>query len=157
MQPSSFEEAVADIIRDDPRYRLDAYLFVKDALDATVNMLEKPNDGPGRHVSGQELLEGIREYALQEYGPMCRTVLATWGIHRSEDIGEIVFNLVDHDILRKTGDDKREDFAAGYDFHEAFVRPFRPAVSRMRTGSGRKTKTKTKTKTDDGGTRNEAV
>ncbi|MCX7591081.1 MAG: hypothetical protein N2255_05575 [Kiritimatiellae bacterium] len=126
MENGPFMEAVAKICQKDPRYRPDAYLFVRDALDFTVKALNKPAQGPARHVTGQELLEGIRRYALQEYGPMTSTVLRSWGIRRTEDFGEIVFNLVEAGKLGKTERDKKEDFANGYDFYEAFVRPFLP-------------------------------
>jgi uncharacterized repeat protein (TIGR04138 family) len=78
-------------------------------------------------VSGQELLEGIREFALEQYGPMTFALLEGWGLRRCEDFGEIVFHLVDYGVLGKTEQDRREDFAGGYDFREAFLRPFEPA------------------------------
>jgi len=128
-----FDEAVRTICGRDPRYDRQAYFFVREALDFTVKMLKKPESGQARHVTGQELLEGIRRYALQEFGPMAITVLRGWGIRRTEDIGEIVFNLVDAGRLGKTKDDSREDFAGGYDFEEAFVRPFLPPSRRETT------------------------
>lgn len=115
-------EILKAILARDFRYTQEAYLFVRAGLEFTVRQLEKP-----RHVSGQELLEGIRTFALQEFGPMSKTVLAGWGIERTEDVGEIVFNLVDTGLLGKTERDCREDFADGYDFEEAFRRPFLPA------------------------------
>jgi len=89
-------------------------------------MLSKPTEGPERHVSGQELLDGIRKYALQEYGPLSRTVLAQWGITTTDDFGQMVFNLVQKGILGKTEQDKIEDFKNGYDFNVAFRKPFLP-------------------------------
>ena len=79
-------------------------------------------------MSGQQLLEGIREFALRQYGPMAITVLDEWGVRRCEDFGEIVFNLVDHGhgLFGKTETDSREDFKGGYDFEEAFKKPFLP-------------------------------
>ncbi|MBM4142307.1 MAG: hypothetical protein FJ225_01745 [Lentisphaerae bacterium] len=126
MQQSQFFEAVRKIHEQDPRYDPEAYLFVREALDYTVKMLDKPATEPGRHVSGQELLEGIREYAVNEFGPMALTVLKSWGVTCTADIGEMVFNLVNAGILGKTDEDRREDFAGGYDFHEAFAKPFQP-------------------------------
>jgi uncharacterized repeat protein (TIGR04138 family) len=79
-------------------------------------------------VSGHELLEGIRLYALQQFGPMARTVLEDWGIRACEDFGEIVFNMVEHKILSKTDDDSREHFKGGYDFRDAFEKPFIPSA-----------------------------
>jgi len=136
MKTPIFEDAVMEIVRMDSRYDPQAYIFVREALDYTAKTLNKPDKGPARHVTGGELLEGIRRYALRTYGPMARRVLAHWGINRTEDFGEIVFNLVEKGVLGKTENDRREDFADGYDFHEAFVRPFLPAA----TAATRKTK-----------------
>jgi len=113
----------------DPRYALEAYLFVREALEFTSKSLKKPKTGPMHHVSGRELAEGARDLALDQFGPLALKVLDTWGIHRTEDFGEIVFNLVEAGELGKTAEDKREDFADGYDFHETFAAPFRPKSS----------------------------
>jgi uncharacterized repeat protein (TIGR04138 family) len=75
-----------------------------------------------RHLTGQQLCEAARRYALQQYGFMARTVLGTWGIHSTRDLGEIVFNMIDIGQMRKTRKDKREDFHDVYDFNEAFTR-----------------------------------
>jgi uncharacterized repeat protein (TIGR04138 family) len=112
---------------------------VREALDFTSKLLEKPADGPKRHVSGTELLEGIRRYALQEFGPMSLTVLNTWGITTTADFGEIVFHLVEVGLLGKTEEDRREDFADGYNFHEAFARPFLPKSSKKAAAEKRST------------------
>lgn len=100
-------------------YPIDAYAFLMDALHFTVSKFEKT-----RQVSGQELLEGIRDYALQEFGPMARTVFKYWKIHETLDFGKLVFALVEAGILRKQPEDKLEDFKDGYDFDKAFARPF---------------------------------
>ena len=76
--------------------------------------------------SGKELLEGIKAYALDEFGPMAYTVFSEWGVHGSQDFGEIVFNLVESGRLGKTENDSREDFKNGYLFEEAFLKPFEP-------------------------------
>ena len=109
------------VLKNDPRYVAEAYHFVRSGLDFTVRKLKKP-----RHVSGQELLDGMREYALQEFGPVAKRVLSEWGITECVDFGNIVFNLVNEGLLGKTDDDSIEDFTQGYDFHEAFIQPFRP-------------------------------
>ncbi|MEM7393673.1 MAG: Minf_1886 family protein [Verrucomicrobiota bacterium] len=126
MKKISFEEALQQILDEDSRYDEHAYLFIREALDHTIKALAKPTEGPGRHVTGGELLEGIREFALNEYGPMTYTILKKWGVNTTEDMGELVFNLVDKGILGKTDEDRREDFARGYDFEEAFRGPYRP-------------------------------
>ena len=115
------------ITQRDPRYDLEAYLFLREALEFTVQKLKKATRGPLRHVSGAELAEGFREYAIDQFGPLTFAVLAKWGLHRTEDIGAIVFNLVEAGELGKTDQDHPEDFNNLYDFHEAFQRPFLPA------------------------------
>jgi uncharacterized repeat protein (TIGR04138 family) len=131
MQQVNFEEVVERIAAQDTRFHRDAYYFLREALDFTQKQHSKPRksapDAPGHHVTGQELLDGIRRFALQQYGPMARTLLEEWGIRRSEDFGEIVFNMVEQRLLGKTETDSREDFKGGYEFEEAFVKPFQPA------------------------------
>ena len=143
MSQSVFMEDVRKICEADPRYDAAAYYFIREALDYTVKTLNKPPEGAGRHVSGKELLEGARRYALKEYGPMAMTVLGAWGVKRTEDIGEVVFNLVESKRLGKTESDSREDFRGGYDFYEAFRKPFAPASgaggTKPRAGADRRT------------------
>jgi uncharacterized repeat protein (TIGR04138 family) len=128
MHEVSFEEALVKIRAKDPRYHRDAYLFVREALDHTQKTIGKDPRGRIRHVTGQELLGGIREYALQQFGPMTKTVLEEWGICCSRDFGEIVFNMVEVGWLAKTDKDSRADFENGYDFDEAFRKPFLPGT-----------------------------
>lgn len=127
MQTQSFDTVLEQILARDPRYAREAYHFVREALDYTQRAISRANQGRMRHVTGQELLAGIRAYALQQYGPMALTLLQEWGVRRCEDFGEIVFNLVDAGVLSKTETDSRNDFAHGYDFEEAFRKPFLPS------------------------------
>lgn len=129
MSTRDFSEVVDLIRKENPRFDKGAYFFVKGALDHTLKSIKKEaGEGRvGRHVSGRELLAGIREFALDQYGPLAYTVLDRWGVRQCEDFGEIVFHLVDYGVLGKTEQDRREDFRDGFDFHEAFVRPFEPA------------------------------
>jgi uncharacterized repeat protein (TIGR04138 family) len=128
MQAASFEEAIEQIAAQDLRYNAEAYFFLREALDHTHKITGKPpKKNEVRHVSGQELLKGIREYALHQFGPMTLTVLEEWGIKRCEDFGEIVFNMVENKLLAKTEQDSRDDFRNGYDFHDAFCKPFLPS------------------------------
>lgn len=127
MHGINFDEVLDRIVSQDNRFTRDAYFFVREALDHTQKMIGKlPKDDAPRHVSGQQLLAGIREYALQQYGPMAMAVLGEWGIHRCEDFGELVFNMVENSLLAKTDQDTREDFKGGYEFEEAFRKPFVP-------------------------------
>jgi len=102
------------LIRDD-RYSREAYRFVQEGLEFTVQ-----RRGRRGHVSGKELLEGIRDLARDRFGLMARTVLNQWGVHSTSDVGEIVFNLVDAQVMSKQDSDTREDFANVYDFEEVF-------------------------------------
>lgn len=126
MQEVNFDEVVEKLCRQDPRFTPDAYHFTREALDYTQKLISRENKGAVRHVSGQELLEGIRQYALQQYGPMTVTVLEEWGVKSCRDFGEIVFNMVESRLLQKTEKDTREDFRQGYDFTDAFRKPFWP-------------------------------
>jgi len=124
MHELSFEETVQQIMTKDSRYRQDAYHFLRDALDHTKKTVGKK----ALHVTGQQLLAGIREFGLNQFGPMALTVFEEWGIKSCKDFGEIVFNLVDNGVLAKTESDSRADFADGYNFWEAFRRPFVPST-----------------------------
>ena len=129
-------QQLALLLKEDRRYRLDAYLFVFEALSYAQDVMglgtESPSEPPidpeeeeeseesQRHVTGQELCEAIRRFALQQYGLMAKTVLTSWGIHETGDFGEIVFNLIRIGRMRKTPHDRREDFDNVYDFETAF-------------------------------------
>ena len=128
MQPQNFDEVLDQVVKADPRYHREAYHFLREALDYTQRAISKANQGKLRHVTGQELLAGIRGFALQQFGPMAITLLGEWGLRRCEDFGELVFNLIDHGVLSKTDTDTRADFAGGYDFDEAFRKPFLPST-----------------------------
>ncbi|HEV7866090.1 MAG TPA: Minf_1886 family protein [Chthoniobacteraceae bacterium] len=138
MQKLDFGEALDLIHSRDPRYDREAYHFLRDALDYTIKQRKKAKEGIG-HVSGQQLLEGIRQYALKQFGPMVPTVLGYWGVERCDDFGEMVFNLIRVGIFGKTDRDSIEDFKPGYSFQEAFVAPFLPdqpsAHPRLNAGS----------------------
>jgi uncharacterized repeat protein (TIGR04138 family) len=125
MHEANFEEGLDLILAQDPRYRRDAYLFVRDALDFTQKTAAREHRD-GLHVTGQELLTGIRDYTLTMFGPMAITVLEEWGITKCEDFGEIVFNVVEAGLFSKTDTDSRADFQNGYDFDDAFRKPFLP-------------------------------
>src|SRR4030088_1137350 len=129
MQKIGFAEALDSIVASDPRYQRDAYVFLRDALDYTTKQQKKTKGASVRHVAGPELLKGVREYALKEFGPMVVTVLSYWGIRSTEDIGHMVFNLIGAGIFGKTEEDSIEDFKNVYDFEDAFVKPFAPLQS----------------------------
>ncbi len=130
MAPRDFSQAVDLICREDTRYAKEAYFFVRQSLDHTIKKLKPSRKQGNNHVNGQELLSGIRDYALECYGPLTHTLLTQWGVSTCEDFGNIVFNLVDYELLGKTQDDSQKDFSGGYDFREAFLVPFMPKSSR---------------------------
>ncbi len=100
-------------------YKPEAYGFALAVLHHTLAKLSKR-----RHISGQELLEGIRAYALEQFGPMARTVLNYWGIRDTTDFGKIVFALVEAGLMQKCEEDSIEDFRGGFDFQEAFDKKY---------------------------------
>ena len=125
--PEDLETAIRErILARDTRYALAAYFFLYEALAFTQKKLKRddPNmDIDQRHVRGQELIEGIRDYATELFGPLAPTVFRNWGLTATQDFGDIVFNLVENDLLNKTDADRREDFANGFDFDTAFDGP----------------------------------
>jgi uncharacterized repeat protein (TIGR04138 family) len=127
MQKIGFAEALGSILASDPRYQRDAYVFLRDALDFTTKQQKKIKGATVRHVAGPELLDGVRQYALKEFGPMALTVFESWGIRCCEDIGNMVFNLIAAGIFGKTEEDSIEDFKNVFEFEDVFVKPFRPA------------------------------
>jgi uncharacterized repeat protein (TIGR04138 family) len=132
---------IAQLIQEDRRYSFEAYVFVFEALQYAQNILQMGADSPSepivpeeeesgerppeRHVTGQELCEAIRLYALEQYGYMAKLVLNNWGIHNTGDFGEIVFNLIRIGQMRKTPSDTRVDFDNVYDFEAAFKQDFK--------------------------------
>ncbi|HTL79810.1 MAG TPA: Minf_1886 family protein [Candidatus Babeliales bacterium] len=127
MQKIGFAEALESVVVHDPRYQRDGYIFLRDALDFTTKQQKKSKGVSVRHVSGPELLDGVRQYALKEFGPMVMTVFDSWGIRSCEDVGHMVFNLIGAGVFGKTEQDSIQDFKNVYDFEEAFVKPFAPA------------------------------
>lgn len=129
---------IAALLREDRRYKFEAYVFVFDALRYAHDKLgmgketpseplepdlarrrperEEATTGKERHLTGQELCLAIRQFALEQFGFMAKTVLNTWGVHKTGDFGEIVFNLIRVGEMRKTRDDRREDFDDVFDF-----------------------------------------
>ncbi len=134
---------IAKIIEKDSRYDAEAYGFVLSSLHFLLVKKRKR-----RHVSGQELLEGIRQYGLRQFGPMTRTVLGYWGIKSTADFGEIVFNLVKFGLMRKSSEDSKDDFNNVYDFKKAFDRPYRlshnPRISALKKYPAQRSRNQTK-------------
>lgn len=132
-------DPLAGILERDSRYSRDAYEFVFDALGYAHRRLGMGEPGPAddfgdedeyieRHITGQGLCEAIRQYALEQYGLVAKTVLADWGVRSTSDFGEIVFNLIDIGRMKKSGQDRREDFDDVFDFDQAFRQSFKITI-----------------------------
>lgn len=129
MQPIHFEESVISILKRDQRYDGQAFFFLKDALDFTLKRFLDGASGRSRHVSGKELLEGFRDYALEQYGPMAATLMEEWGIRQTRDVGNMVFLLIEEQVFGKQESDKPEDFEGLFDLDQALRAPFLPTKS----------------------------
>ena len=113
--PEQILDKIKKLIDSNPQYKFEAYSFMMAALHFTMSSLPKP-----RHISGREFCEGIKRYALDQFGPLAQTVLEHWGIKETLDFGKIVFALVDTGLMRKTEEDSLDDFKNVYDFKTAF-------------------------------------
>ncbi|MFY9343611.1 MAG: Minf_1886 family protein [Planctomycetota bacterium] len=128
------EDKIQNVRRRDRRFSRHAYYFVLDALDFTMTRLGREQmSGEERHVGGRELLLGIKEYASDQFGPMAPLVFERWGVRRSGDFGEIVFNLIDAELLSRRPSDSRLDFVDGADFRELFAQKHRESLDRIAT------------------------
>lgn len=126
-EDTSFQAAVEALAEKDARYDTEAYYFLREALEFTLRDLsDKAGKPVKRHVTGAELLDGFRRLALDEFGPLAFTVLESWGVNRTEDVGDMVFNLIDAGVFGKNDKDSRADFAKVYDFKAEFLAPFAP-------------------------------
>jgi uncharacterized repeat protein (TIGR04138 family) len=112
---------IEDLAERDGRYRKEAYFFVYDALQYTVEKMGRIDQShEKRHITGRDLLSGISEFAVDQYGPLTLEVFAHWGVHKTRDFGEIVFNLVGAKLMSKTENDCIDDFVDVYDFAREF-------------------------------------
>jgi len=120
------QQRLLHLVRRDTRFPIQAYQFLFEALDYATKLYgkDRARGKEKRHVTGQQLLEAIRQFALREFGYMALAVFEQWGIRRTEDFGAVVFTLVENGLLGKTKSDSRADFANGYDFHTAFDAEF---------------------------------
>ena len=141
MQAMQFEQSIVSILKRDRRFDPNAYFFLKDALDFTLKRSADANGGESRHVSGPELLNGFRDHALEQYGPMAVTLLNEWGLKKCQDVGDMVFHLIEEQVFGKQDSDKKEDFSEVFDFQEALTFPFLPQkrAATRRPAHGRRT------------------
>lgn len=116
---------IEQIVKEDARYPRDAYFFMQDAVSYTLDLLNKGKKRH-RHISGQQLCEGIKKYLWQQFGPMSIDVLVEWRITNTRDFGCIVFNMVEHNVLSAREEESIDDFNDVYGFNRAFVSPLLP-------------------------------
>lgn len=126
MSKAKFDAAVENIIKRDSSYKRDAYLFLRESLEYTVNTTREDELVEHRHVSGPELLDGLRDYTMKEFGSMSLAVLETWGINNGADVGKIVYNLIEEGVFGRSENDHPMDFEDWADFETAFQEPYRP-------------------------------
>ena len=126
------EDRVQSIRQRDRRFSRHAYYFVLDALDYTMARMGKDMlTGEDRHVGGRELLHFIQDFAADQFGPMAKLVFERWGLHNSDDFGEVVFNLIDAELLSRRPTDSRLDFVDGFDFVHTFQERYRERLDRI--------------------------
>jgi len=118
-QANDFLAKLEALVEKHPKYKLEAYSFLLSGLNDTIRKLPAP-----RHVTGQELCEGLRAFALDQYGPLARLVLEHWGIAVTRDFGEMVFILIGEGLMSKTDEDSVSDFEGVYDFKDAFEKKY---------------------------------
>ena len=124
-------QAMRNLLQEDRRFKIEAYQFIRESLQFAHEHLDEiggdsgPQDPSGpRHLTGQQLCHACRLYANQQYGYLAKMVLASWGLHSTSDFGELVYNLIRIEQMRKSDTDRREDFDDVYDFEEAFEPEF---------------------------------
>ena len=162
---------IVQLLKEDDRYSVEAYSFVRDALSFGQHVLgygeaqsadeddddladddvsddddetnpflaameedddldEDAEPRVERHLTGQQLCEAIRQYAVEQYGYMAKVVLNSWGLHTTGDFGEIVYNLIRIGMMKKSESDRREDFDDCYDFDEAFQQRYKITMAK---------------------------
>ncbi|TWU59188.1 hypothetical protein Poly51_19740 [Rubripirellula tenax] len=141
MHPDEFDmksplQAMRELLAEDTRYKIEAYQFIREALQYAHENMDKvttptlsdteetDQDVDARHVTGQQLCQACRMYALQQYGYLAKMVLANWGVERTGDFGDLVYNLIRIEQMRKSESDRREDFDDVYCFDDAFEPEF---------------------------------
>ncbi len=133
MQKEQFEKAIIRITSRDKRFEREAFFFLKEAIDYTVQDVSVKSTENSKHVSAAQLLGGFRDLGLKEFGPMAATLFSEWGVHSCADIGDMVFLLIQEGEFGKQDNDRREDFVEIYSFENAFVTPFLPRSDGMVT------------------------
>lgn len=131
---SQAQHPLYELLKRDPRFRPEAYEFVREALSFARDILNMSGEEEEeqeetsqfeRHLTGQQLCEAIRLFALDQFGLMAQVVLKNWGVSSTGNFGDIVYNLIEIGMMKKSPSDRREDFDDVYDFDHAFHQQFR--------------------------------
>jgi uncharacterized repeat protein (TIGR04138 family) len=129
-------QAMRDLLNEDKRFKLEAYQFIRESLQyahehlmGEIEEKNKAEKGGPNHVTGQQLCEACRLYAVEQYGYLAKMVLGSWGVHSTSDFGELVYNLIRIEQMRKSDSDRREDFDDVYAFDDAFEPKFEFAAN----------------------------
>lgn len=144
MNDQSFEETAARLCDKDSRYDMEAYYFIRDALGYATRKFNRTS--ANKHVTGAELSDAVREFAIREFGPLAYLVLTEWGLNKTSDFGEIVYSLINEGVLGKSESDRKEDFTGIFDFTDAFIKPFEPGFA---DAVDKSVKTRKKKKAED--------
>jgi len=121
---NKLHKKITVICKKDKRFSVNAYFFILDALHMSARKIHKKDPKHSHHLTGQELSEGIKNYALSRFGCMSYTVMDLWGLSKTGDFGTIVYNLIEIGLLGKSGNDSINDFKEIFDFDTAFLKPF---------------------------------
>ena len=125
-EKKDFYQLAEEIYAQDPRYKPDAYEFLMQGLYFTQKKIKRSG-----HISGRELSEGLRDFAIEQFGPMARTVFSHWGITQTQDLGNMVYSMINKGMLSKTEEDSLDDFKDVFDFQEAFANVLRDSVIKL--------------------------
>lgn len=125
---NELHKKIDQICKKDRRFSVNAYFFILDALRVSAKEIQKTQPDHSRHLSGEELAKGIRDYALNCFGCMSYTVMDLWGISKTVDFGAIIYNMINVGLLGKSGDDSINDFNDIFDFESVFLKPFEPQI-----------------------------
>jgi uncharacterized repeat protein (TIGR04138 family) len=116
-------DVIKRLAAQNPRYRKEGFYYVANAVETAHRKIEE-KENQKRHITGKELIDEIIDRALEEFGYMARTVFAEWGITRTDDIGEIVFIMVENGVLSAREEDSLDDFKGVYDFETVFEKEY---------------------------------
>ncbi len=139
MRKVKFDVAISTILKNDTRFKSDAYYFLREALEKTVKDLRPGELVEHSHISARELLTGFKEYALNQLGPMALPILESWGVNSGRDVGQMVYNLIQVEAFGKSEDDDPRDFEGWMSFADAFQGPYRPTGPVLATPTERVT------------------